>query len=76
MKQKIETPWIALDALLKWAQVVSSGGEAKMLISTGQVFVQGQRVLERKKKIYPHDVVTIAGYAEPIEVIGENSGDL
>ena len=32
---KIETPFIKLDSLLKLADLVSSGGEAKMVIQDG-----------------------------------------
>ena len=34
---KIETEFIKLDALLKFANLVSSGGEAKLRIADGEV---------------------------------------
>ncbi|MDE5854398.1 MAG: RNA-binding S4 domain-containing protein, partial [Ruminococcus sp.] len=39
---KINTEFIKLDALLKFASLVGSGGEAKMLIQNGQVLVNGE----------------------------------
>jgi len=39
---KIKTPVIHLDQLLKWANIVASGGEAKQLIQGGQVSVKFQ----------------------------------
>ena len=38
----ISTEFIKLDALLKFASLVGSGGEAKMLIQDGQVLVNGE----------------------------------
>jgi ribosome-associated protein len=61
MKQTIEinTPWIKLDSLLKLADVVESGGMAKMIIRDGAVNVNGGKVTQRGKKIAPGDVVEI-----------------
>lgn len=39
---KIETEFIKLDALLKFANLVSSGGEAKLRIAEGEVLVNGE----------------------------------
>lgn len=58
---KIETPFIKLDSLLKLADMVSSGGEAKMLIQDGQVFVNGEVCTQRGKKLYPGDSAEIQG---------------
>lgn len=61
---KINTEFIKLDALLKFASLVSSGGEAKMLIQDGQVFVNGEICTMRGKKIRPKDTVSINGKNE------------
>ena len=37
----IKTEFIKLDALLKFANLVSSGGEAKIRIAEGEVLVNG-----------------------------------
>lgn len=38
----IKTEFIKLDALLKFANLVSSGGEAKIRIAEGEVLVNGE----------------------------------
>ena len=57
----ITTEFIKLDALLKFASLVGSGGEAKMLIQDGQVKVNGEICTMRGKKIRPGDVVSVDG---------------
>ncbi|MEE1186987.1 MAG: RNA-binding S4 domain-containing protein [Acutalibacteraceae bacterium] len=54
---KIITEFIRLDSLLKLANMVNSGGEAKMLIQDGYVKVNGQVCLMRGKKIRANDEV-------------------
>lgn len=54
---KIETEFIKLDSLLKWAGAVSLGSEAKFYIQEGVVLVNGEVCLQRGKKIRPGDVV-------------------
>ncbi len=56
---KIETDFIKLDQLLKWADIVSSGGEAKYLISEGQILLNGEVCLQRGKKIKKGDQIEI-----------------
>ena len=51
----ITTEYIKLEALLKLANLVSSGGEAKCLIQDGQVSVNGQVCRMRGKKLRPGD---------------------
>jgi len=53
----ITSEYIRLDALLKFSAVVSTGGEAKILIQNGEVFVGGEPCTLRGKKIRPGDVV-------------------
>ena len=55
---KIETEFIKLDALLKFANLVSSGGEAKIRIAEGEVLVNGEICTMRGKKLHPGDEVT------------------
>ena len=55
---KITTEFIKLDALLKFASMVNSGGEAKMLIQDGQILVNGEVCTMRGKKILSGDKVT------------------
>jgi len=60
-KISITGEYIKLDALLKHASVVSSGGEAKVLIQSGEVLVSGEPCTQRGKKIRPGDVVRYGG---------------
>lgn len=51
--------FIKLESLLKFEGVAETGGEAKLLIQEGQVFVNGQVCTMRGKKIRPGDIVTL-----------------
>ena len=64
---KIETPFIKLDSLLKLADLVSSGGEAKMVIQDGLVKVNGEICTMRGKKLYPGDKAEIQGHVCVVE---------
>lgn len=66
-KIKISTEFIKLDALLKFASLVSSGGEAKSLIQDGQVLVNGEVCTMRGKKIRPGDKVSLGGNEVTVE---------
>ena len=54
-KITIETEYIKLDSLLKFAAVVGTGGEAKYVISEGMVTVNGEPCTMRGKKLRPGD---------------------
>ncbi len=58
-KIEIRTPYIELDSFLKFAGVVFTGGEAKIMIKEGLVLVNGEICTMRKKKLYPDDRVTV-----------------
>ena len=57
----IHTDFIKLDAMLKFAGLVETGGEAKLLIQQGQVQVNGEVCTMRGKKLRGGDTVTLAG---------------
>lgn len=57
----IHTPYIKLQDLLKVANLVSSGGEAKIVIQDGQVSVNGAVCTERGKKLRGGDRVDYGG---------------
>ena len=64
MAQKIvsiTTEFIKLEALLKLANLVGTGGEAKMLIQDGQASVNGEVCTMRGKKLRPGDTVQFQG---------------
>lgn len=58
---EITTPFIKLDALLKYAALTGTGGEAKLAVQDGLVTVNGEVCTQRGKKIYPGDTVTLGG---------------
>ena len=58
---KITTEFIKLDALLKFANAVATGGEAKLAIQDGDVTVNGEVCTMRGKKIRPGDRVELGG---------------
>lgn len=59
MEIYINSEFIKLDQLLKFAELVDSGGFAKLLIAEGLVMFNGKACLERGKKIRPGDEVTV-----------------
>ena len=61
MEIKITTPFIKLDQLLKFAGMVSTGGEAKEVIASGLVQYNGEVCLMRGKKVYPGDEIFFDG---------------
>ena len=57
----ITTEFIKLQDLLKFANLVETGGEAKERIQGGEVRVNGEVCTMRGKKIRPGDAVLFAG---------------
>ena len=57
----IHTPFIKLDALLKYAGLCETGGEAKERVQAGDVLVNGQVCQMRGKKCLLGDVITLDG---------------
>ena len=53
----INTEFIKLDQLLKYANAVEGGGMAKNVILDGMVKVNGEVVLQRGKKLRNGDIV-------------------
>lgn len=74
-KIEISTDFIKLDSLLKFADVVDTGGMAKLLIQESAVQVNGEIMLMRGKKIRSGDEVIIdlsiidSSYDELIKLI-------
>lgn len=52
---KIKEEFIKLDSALKFANLVSSGGQAKIFIKEGKVKVNGEVCFLRGKKLYKDD---------------------
>ncbi|MBQ9044611.1 MAG: RNA-binding S4 domain-containing protein [Oscillospiraceae bacterium] len=57
---QIQTEYIKLDAFLKFAAMVGTGGEAKLVIADGLVQVNGEVCTMRGKKLRAGDTVTFA----------------
>ena len=68
MDVEISTEFIKLDALLKFAALVGTGGEAKYVIAEGLVEVNGEVRTMRGKKLHAGDTVTFAG--ETVKITG------
>ena len=74
MKQQIsiDTPFIRLCDLLKYSGAAETGGQAKLVIQSGEVLVNGEVCTMRGKKLYHGDVAAYGG-AE-YEVCAPSSG--
>lgn len=66
-KISINTEFIKLDALLKFAAAVGTGGEAKTVIAEGLVKVNGEVCTMRGKKLRPGDLVEFDRFSYEIE---------
>ena len=60
-KVVIKTEFIKLQDLLKFANLVETGGMAKECVQCGEVMVNGEVCTMRGKKLHPGDVVTFMG---------------
>ena len=60
---EITTEYIKLDAFLKFAGCVGTGGEAKLRIAGGEVLVNGEVCTMRGKKLRGGDVVQLGSEA-------------
>lgn len=70
---EIETEYIKLDQLLKFAGIADNGGFAKIIIQNGDVKVNHITTTERGKKIRHGDIVEVegAGVFKVIATTGE-----
>lgn len=57
----IKTEYIKLDQLLKFSGAAAIGSEAKEIIVSGRVSVNGEVCTMRGKKIRPGDIVAVDG---------------
>lgn len=64
----------ALYKILKIANLVSGGGEAKQFISEGYVFLNGEEETRKRKKVYAGDLVCFNGEYLQIAIKGETEG--
>lgn len=59
MDIKIDTDFIKLDQLLKFSGIAYSGAEAKDMVLSGCVEVDGEVCLIRGKKMYPGNIAIV-----------------
>lgn len=67
---KISSEYITIGQLLKLNGYIVNGGEAKVFLAIEKVLLDGIRVSERGKKVYPGTVVTIC--EDKIRVVSAN----
>lgn len=67
VKVKIDTEYIKLDQLLKMVNIAGSGGQAKIMIISGDVKLNDQVELQRGKKIRSGDIVEVEGQKFQVE---------
>ena len=63
----ITTEYLKLQDLLKLADAVSTGGEAKIRVQEGEVLVNGETCTQRGRKIRPGDKVDYHGMTMGVE---------
>ena len=63
IKQKvlIHSTTIQLDQLIKWIGLTQTGGQARFLIDDKKVSLNGNIVIERRKKVTQGDIINING---------------
>jgi ribosome-associated protein len=59
----IDGDMIRLGQFLKLADLIETGGEAKVLIASGDVTVNGEVDTRRGRQLHPGDVVEVLGRA-------------
>lgn len=60
----IITEFITMDKLLKFSGVADTGGQAFLMVEDGIVKLNGKLVTEKRKKVFPGDVVNIDNQIE------------
>ncbi len=55
----IKTEYIALNQLLKYSGIISTGGEVKFFFQENTLFYNGEIETRLRKKVYPGDLIKI-----------------
>jgi ribosome-associated protein len=58
---------LRLDQFLKLCGITDTGGQAKLLIQSGEVKVNGQVESRRRRKLVAGDVIAVAGRLYPFD---------
>ncbi|NLY83086.1 MAG: RNA-binding S4 domain-containing protein [Acholeplasmataceae bacterium] len=64
IKAGIKTEFITFANLMKFAGVLQTGGQAFELLEQGLVTLNGNKITEKRKKIYPGDTVVVKDCCE------------
>ncbi len=57
----IKTEFITLGQFLKVADIIQSGGEAKMFLASNEVYINGELDVRRGRKLRENDVIKVDG---------------
>ena len=60
----IITEFITMDKLLKFSGVADTGGQAFLMVEDGIIKLNGKLVTEKRKKVFPGDIVNIDNQIE------------
>jgi len=55
----IKTEKIQLDQFLKWAEIIQSGGQIRVLLDEKRIYINGILCHEKRKQLHINDVVEI-----------------
>ena len=70
-KIAITTEYITLGQFLKFSNINSNGGDAKIFLLTTAVYVNGELEQRRGKKLRPSDIVKVQG--QEYEIVREDA---
>jgi len=71
----ITTEFITIDKLLKFSGVVDSGGQAFQLVLDGLIKINNTPIHEKRKKVFPGDVVLIDNQVMLVVVKEDNENN-
>lgn len=61
MEIRITTEYITLGQFLKFAKIISNGGDAKIFLMTTSIYVNGELEQRRGRKLRVNDKILIKG---------------
>jgi len=60
----ISTEYITLGQLLKLADCIDTGGQAKAFLAQNAVYVNGEPENKRGKKLFKNDIIAVEGFGK------------
>lgn len=61
---EINTEYIKIDQLMKYAGIVGNGSDVKLMIADGMIYVNDKLCTQRNKKIRSGDIVAVEDYGK------------